>query len=233
MKKAVVLDVDGVILRHPPTLQKVHRRIEHYVSNKTQTHLNESKRVNELLYRHYGHTYLGLKNVYARSSVTLSEFNDFVYTDDIVKSVNNAVYNVDMLHHLIDLQRFLETCRSQNVPCYMFSNAPHPWCTQVHKTCNLGRWIPIEHILSCDHDVFNRYAQSLKPQPIIYQTLQDYLAHEHHNTDLEIVFVDDSFCNLVPVIDSPAWTPVLFGDTHPSLDSPKLLQISSFQHFTI
>lgn len=230
--KAVVLDVDGVILRHPPTLHKVYRRIERYVSNKTLIHPVESQKVNEVLYKQFGHTFLGLQKMYP-SSISLSEFNEYVYTDDIVNSLANSVYNVDMLHHLIDLQRFLETCRCQNVPIYMFSNAPWRWCARVQKVCNLQRWIPERHILSCDHEVFQNNKQSLKPQPVLYQTVQDYLSHEHHSADLDIVFVDDSLCNLIPIMDAPAWTPVLFGDTNPQFESPKLLQLSSFRNFTI
>lgn len=231
--KTVVLDVDGVIFRHPPTLQKVYKRIQAYVSKTSGSPIEHSERVNEIMYSHFGHTFIGLQKFYNKK-LDFQSFNDYVYTEDIVNTVMHSIYNVDALHHLIDLQQFLKTCSMQNIPVYMFSNAPHRWCQQVQKSSNLSLWIPDDHIISCDHDVFqSSKQQSLKPQPAVYKTLQDYLSHRHNSNDVEIVFVDDSLTNLIPVLDAPRWRPVLFSDKYPSLESYKLRQIASFKDFLV
>lgn len=230
--KIVVLDVDGVILRHPPTFHKVYKRIESYVAKTVRLSQSDGASVNSVLYKQFGHTHLGLQKMYSNKS-TLDAFNNFVYTDEILNSIHNSVYNVDMLHHLIDLQHFLEKCKENNIPIYMFSNAPYTWCSQVQTVCNLHNWIPSENIITCDHDIFAKSIAPLKPQPIVYKTVQDYLSFQHGNPDLQIVYVDDALCNLVPIVDAPRWTPVWFGADTPSLESHKVHQLSSFRGFWV
>lgn len=229
VRKAVVLDVDGVILRHQPTLNKVVKRVQNYVSLTTGVPHEEAHRINEVLYTQFGHTYIGLQKLYGHK-MGLQNFNNYVYTSDIIQSISNATYNVDALHHLIELQEFLEFCRMSNVPVYMFSNAPDAWCYQVCTIFNLTRWIPSENIISCDHDVFQAAKQpSLKPQASVYATLQNFLSHQSQDPDMRIIFVDDSFTNLIPVLDAPRWKPILFGGKHKILHSAKVVQVSSFK----
>lgn len=229
ISKAVILDVDGVVFCHRPTLHKVNTNIVKYVDKATRLTEPTAERVNQKLYMHFGHTYTGLQKVYGIKA-NLQSFNDYVYTQDIIRGIDNSTYNVDILHHLIDLQSFLQRCSVRNVPVYLFSNAPSSWCKEIHRVYNLRNWIPEENIFTCEHDIFQ---SSLKPNQLVYKTLQTYLSHHHQNSDLQLVFVDDSLSNLLPVMDAPRWRTVLFGADHPSFGTDKITQITSFKELQI
>jgi FMN phosphatase YigB (HAD superfamily) len=228
--KIVLLDVDGVIFKHPPTMHKVYSRIQQYVAKAANVPLVHGSVINESLYRNFGHTYIGLQRVY-NTKKELQDFNNFVYTEDIVKSVYQSTYNIDTLQHLIELQAFLDACSKTNTHVYMFSNAPSQWCKEIRTAFNLSKWIPHENVITCDHDIFQNTKQSLKPQPAVYKMLHEYLRHGY-DRELQIMYVDDSFMNLIPVIDAPSWKPVLFDEKHVSLCSSKVIQAASFKQLT-
>lgn len=226
MTKIVLLDVDGVIFRHPATFAKVHHRIEQFVSKKTRGTIEDAKKRNQFMYKHFGHTHIGLQKLY-QSNLSLKDFNDFVYNEDILKSVYQATYNIDVLHDLVQLQSFLRSCAFRNIPVYMFSNAPRVWCKTIQSALHIAEWIPSDRIITCDHEVFQNKKQLLKPQRDVYDTMQNYLRHEYRHDNVELIFVDDSMSNLIPVIDSPVWRPVLFGENTPMMTS-RLYQAHSF-----
>lgn len=232
ISKAVILDVDGVVFCHRPTLQKINTRIQHYVARTARISESHAPNVNESLYKQFGHTFIGLQKVYGVKT-DLKAFNDYVYTHELVQSVHNATYNVDVLHHLIDLQSFLQQCVEKEVPIYLFSNAPYSWCKQIHHAFNLNHWIPTDRIITCDHDVFQSQLQALKPQMAVYKTLQTYLTYQHQNPDLRILYIDDSLANLTPVMDAPRWSTVLYGADQPQFNCSKLIQVSGFKELQI
>lgn len=226
VNRAVILDVDGVMLRHLPSMIKVSRRIDKFVAKTAGVSNSHGSRINQHLYKTFGHTFVGLQKMYPKT-ITLDEFNDFVYTEDVIRSIHHSTYNVDVIEHVIILQRFLEACKTAGTPVYMFSNAPLVWCDAVKHAYNLRKWIPESSIISCQHDVFQGF---LKPNPIVYETLQQYLRFEHQNDGLQFLYVDDSFVNLVPVLDKPLWKPILFEAELSPMASPKLYHASSFDH---
>lgn len=230
--KAVILDVDGVVFCHRPTLQKVNSRIQSYVSHTTRIPDDQAIFVNERLYKHFGHTHLGLQKVYGVKA-DLQAFNDYVYTNEMIQSVHNATYNVEVLHNLIDIQAFLQRCDSKGIPSYLFSNAPYKWCKEIHNVFNLKKWIPADRIITCDHEIFHNSRQNIKPQASVYTMLQNYLTYQHQNSELRLVFVDDSLTNLLPVIDAPRWDTILYGADQPQFLSSKLKQVSSFKELQV
>lgn len=231
MGKVVLLDVDGVILRHPPTLAKVGKRIDALVAKTVGVSEDHGAKINQRLYKTFGHTYLGLRRMYPRG-MTLSDFNRFVYSEDVVQSIERCTYNVDVLESIVALQKFLTTCQVAGIPIYMFSNAPLVWCNEIKSCFHLGKWIPDDHVLSCEHEVFQG---CLKPQRRVYETLQQYLAFQYKNDELMMTFVDDTFANLVPIIDKPHWKPVLFETEIGVMPmvSPKLYHATSFDHLHV
>ncbi len=228
MGKVVLLDVDGVILRHPPTLNKIGKRIDSLVAKTVGVSEEHGAKINQRLYKTFGHTYIGLRKMYPRI-MSLDDFNQSIYTEDALMSIQRCTYNVDVLESIIVMQRFLQTCNNAGVPVYMFSNAPRVWCEEIYNSFHIHRWIPSDHILSCDHEIFQGH---LKPQPIVYDTLQQYLRFQYKNDHLRMIFVDDTFANLVPIMDKPYWKPVLF-DTNVPMVSPKIYHATSFEHLHV
>lgn len=229
VSKAILLDVDGVIMRHPPTLAKVSHRIDKFVAKTMGVSNVHGAKINHRLYKTFGHTYLGLRTMYPQTG-TLQNFNEFVYTDDVLQKIHDSTYNVDVIEHIIQVQRFLSMCKESNIPVYMFSNAPRIWCETVNRAYNLGEWIPDHCILSSEHDLFRGH---LKPNPDIYSTLQQYLCFEYKNEEMKIVYVDDSFVNLVPIMGNSYWKPILFESQMAPFQSPKIYHASSFSHIRI
>lgn len=225
MNHVLLLDVDGVIFRHPRVLKTVGYRVTRFVQSRIpQTcGLIDAHQVNKQLYTNYGHTLLGMHEVYSKNAPSLEEFNHVVYRN-IDKLLENKV------HEDAQLRTLCEIALAKDVPIYLFSNAPHTWCQTIIEHMDLCSYIPEDRILSSDHPVFQE--KLLKPVPKLYENVQTYLQQEHHNKDLGILFVDDSWGNLKPVIRAPGWKPMHFNRTvvRPSskIQSPFVISVSNF-----
>lgn len=168
-KKALLLDLDGVVFRNNNAHRYVSNRCEDYVRKITGS--KDYKNLNEQLYKSHGHTLLGLRKLGYTNSI--KEFNDYVYDDmSQIKSVNLADTSA-----LIKLK---DRCRKNNVETYIFSNAPAKWCRTVLKKMNC-------HMTIIESDDF------LKPQEEYYNRVHNLLKNK------EILFVDDSLINLKSV----------------------------------
>lgn len=213
--KALLLDVDGVIIKNQRLLINVATNISKYCAKKLHLSPNEAVRVNNILYNEYGHSYRGLRKAYGIIN-SLDDFNHAVYDWDVMHQLSQLR---DDLPHSLHSQRLRElatVCRIKGFPIYIFSNAPFEWCQMALDVSGLSTYVPTRNIISCDHEVARHLDEDgFKPVKRVYDKLYDYIGFEEHQ-DTTLVFVEDSFKNLVPVIGTSKWIPVYYNGEIPA-----------------
>lgn len=126
MKKTVLLDIDGVLIRDNILLNHVNNSVVRYVKTKIPKMHNSSK-VNSVLYKTYGHTAIGLEKEYG---VDTTDFNQKVYN----------IYVMDHLYNYLDTSKKFKTDATTirhildigyNVE--LFSNSPLEWSNAVRN----------------------------------------------------------------------------------------------------
>lgn len=179
MSSTLLLDIDGVLIRDTVLLGHVKSNIIRYVHKKLPGHGNPQT-LNNLLYRSYGHTAVGLKKEYG---IDTRDFDERVYTPQV-------------LDHLDD---FLETSEFQNDAeivrnilnigwnVELFSNAPLVWSEPVKYA--------IDQVRVKNNGVYE------KPK------IESYLQFDPSN---RYVFVDDKICNLLPTLFLDNWKQIHF-----------------------
>jgi FMN phosphatase YigB (HAD superfamily) len=222
--KVLLLDVDGVVFRNSKALNKVSTNIVKYVATELRVDPPAAANINKMLYKNFGHSYIGLKAVYDMVH-DLDHFTRYVYTYDILSTVSCSYTDETVIEDSRTFREVAEVCRRKDIDLFLFSNAPSSWCKKVVETMRLSDVISAENILSCDHPVFDGH---LKPNPLLYKNVYNYLRFKKYD-DVECMFIDDSMCNLVPLIGSPEWRPILFErgvDGASRIHSKKFRQIS-------
>lgn len=214
-KRAVLLDFDGVIFQNKKALDRVQDRIVEYVQqNVYNGYMNKEDaiRVNRDLYTTYGHTHLGMKKLFLPES-RISCFNKFVYDQDFLSSLQSEFMDDELIRK--NVKEFEEWVtnfyRAYGIPVYIFTNSPREWCYTWLKY----RYIEgFRDIFSSDHVVFDSGLYSLlKPDPSTYKRLEYYFKKKFDNEPYELIFVDDSLTNLIPVAGNALWHPIWFkGD---------------------
>jgi FMN phosphatase YigB (HAD superfamily) len=194
--KVLLLDMDGVVTKNKVLSKAIKNRVTGYVKKTINKHMTNKKadEINKVLYTEFGHTLLGLQQVY-NSNITLEHFTNYVYDDAFVKHIK---FKCD---EEIALKKLLETCKEVNIPVYIFSNAPERWCKTILESMNINNM----NIIGSDHYIFkyNTYPfPCLKPNYITYIKVMQFV-NQYKNR--ELLFVDDSIKNLMPVLNHPNW----------------------------
>lgn len=209
-RKVVLLDVDGVVYRHPRVLYHVGHKCVNYVSKKLQIDLPSAQNVNKTLYQRFGHTLLGLQRVYDMNiDEIMDEFNADVYDAKTMKYLRDSTKD-EIVHSLRkEIKLFLDHCTSKQVPVYLFSNAPYNWCRDIVHMLGMESSVPSYNIIHCGHEAIGYY---LKPEPTVYKQVETHMRYlyqpEIDEDSLKLLFVDDSLTNLVPVMDRKNWVAV-------------------------
>ena len=208
MSRALLLDVDGVVFRHPATLKKVATKVVKYVSHRLSVpDLRQAESINTVMYQYFGHTFTGMKTLYDVDD-TPAGFTRFVYDQDMIASlVACPTSDGDLAKASVDLKYVVRSCHKRGIDVYLFSNAPGIWCSTVLSKMRLDTIIPPDNILSCDHDVFEG---GLKPDKLVYDNIWNYIAYKDRDQDLQLHFVDDTLVNLMPVLGDSRWRPIWF-----------------------
>lgn len=220
--KALLLDVDGVVLHQP----RVMHRLGHKVIQFVQKHIPGKKdilqaaEVNTLLYSNFGHTHRGMRELYGKQAPSLTQFNQFVYDNDLLSYLTIHEQDELLKKRRDQLRSLVETALSKNIPCYLFSNAPDIWCNTVLDMMSMSTFFPSPNRLTSSHPVFQE--KLLKPDKTLYQNVATFIEQTHRDAAMELVFVDDSLVNLAPILHSSGWTPVLLKETGVPLLSDKL-----------
>ena len=206
-KKALLLDVDGVVFNHKGLSRKVSSNVVNYVAKKLNVEQYEAAGINSLLYSQFGHTHIGMKRVY-NIDHTIHDFSAQVYDDEMLDKLSSTVLDGELMKNSTDVRLIANKCMMHDIDMYLFSNAPYVWCKNVVNLLMLQDVISNDNILCSDHDVFQG---SLKPQKLVYDTIADVISHKHRDDDIQLIYVDDSFTNLVPVLGDRRWRPIYFN----------------------
>lgn len=123
MRKTLLLDVDGVLIRDRVLLNHVKSSVVRYVRTKISKDSNPTQ-VNNFLYKTYGHTAIGLEKEYG---VDASDFDHRVYTPHVL----------DHLYDFLDTTEFQRDANfvreiiDKGHPVELFSNSPLVWSLPV------------------------------------------------------------------------------------------------------
>ena len=206
--KALILDVDHVVFKHERALQHVGKRATKFVQKQLplKVGLLEAQQINQKLYQGYGHTILGLRAVFAKHAPSLYDFNCYVYDNDMLGYVEAIKHKPEIVTYKDEVRALLDTAKNNEVPIFLFSNAPFIWCKLVASVMGINDYVPEDDMFSCTHAVFQD--GHLKPQDKVYECVKNLVQHKYRDKDMKLIYVDDSFQNLIPVIGKDAWMPV-------------------------
>lgn len=213
LKKVVLVDFDGVVLRNKSADVQVAKRASIYTwrkFNNIKSHnhtLISPKQAEDIcynLYKGYGHTLTGMKHI-GIPNCHMKDYNKLVYDTidyDKLRSSNN---------NFNDLRTLINYCHENNHDIFFFSNAPYRWMYNMLKD--------EQDIISSVDDVrkvlhINDDDESyLKPYDLIYDKINSHFKNEN------IVFIDDSIGNMKPVINNVAWTKIIFCSANKKINN--------------
>lgn len=214
IKPIVLLDYDGVVLRHPRASRLIRRRCERYTATQTgcRPGSNAARDLNRALYTTYGHTHVGLRRLGYPSDIAC--FNAQVYDGIDYKTLFENTEDDVMEANTKMLKALMCLTDSYNVK--IFSNAPREWCVETMRQMDSSpNGAALAHLQSNFIDL----AGLVKPDIRAYVAAEIALSWSASASDGDIYFVDDSLVNIAPVITRPGWKSVLFTTSKFTLPS--------------
>jgi FMN phosphatase YigB (HAD superfamily) len=211
MKKVVLVDFDGVVLRNKIASQYVTSRIKTYVERKLKTN-NKTiiDMFSDKIYRDHGHTEYGMaKHGYKTS---LAEFNYHVYDSYDAKMQYNQIQMTK--DEVGEWYKFKEVCDARGADVLIFSNAPTNWIRNFIPDEDKKTLVLSEHLESFRHLSDDNI---LKPSKTIRSIVTNFVKEKDYT---EAFFIDDNLNNLSMVASNPYYTRVWFNST---IDSTVLL----------
>jgi FMN phosphatase YigB (HAD superfamily) len=217
--KVLLLDVDGVILHHKHVLNKVSNNIVQYCAKELNIPFKDALHINQLLYTEYGHSYRGLRKVFHYHK-PIHHYNTMIYNRHVIHDVLETNQDTHQYTQYMHMQKIILKCLHEDVPVYLFTNAPLLWCKTVLSASGLDKFIPDENILSCDHHV------------MLSETVGRYIECKERLNDPVFIFVEDSFKNLIPIIRDASWLPIYLS-SNTSLCSDHIATVRDTQECAI
>lgn len=212
--KALLLDVDGVIIKNNRLLNNVATNITRYCAKKLHLSPNDAVSVNKILYKEYGHSFRGLRKACGVIS-SLDDFNHKVYDTDLMFQLSELSADYQQSMHSHQLRELAVACKTKQIPIYVFSNAPFEWCHTALRITGMSDYIPTNNIISCDHEVTRFFGEDgFKPVKCVYDKVFDFIEYTECNTKT-LAFVEDSFKNLVPIVNENNWIPIYYQQDIP------------------
>lgn len=211
---ALLLDVDGVIIRDRPLLKHVGQNCTKFIQttyhHPLRTHVADM--MNHNLYKEHGHTLRGLNTTgfqykdFDRNQLhTL--FHEFVYNDFVLDHLDTYLESKEFVKSVEGFVGVGAVCASANLPVCLFSNAPQSWCEPIAEAFTKVSGMSLHSVLSSTHPVMSPY---LKPDMETYTNIAQHIKASTNGIQ-HMMFIDDSLTNLLPIAGNPAWTPVLFS----------------------
>jgi hypothetical protein len=202
VQQSLLLDVDGVVFRHREISGRIGKRTCDLVQRVVQCSPSEAKTINKQLYSHYGHTYIGLKNIY-KTKMTLREYNEEIYDPRFLESLMNIKPTSVTQQAKQQTEQLLMKAMSKNMKCYFYSNAPYIWLEFVMNYLKPNLWIHNGNWIHSQHEIYDEDG-SLKPSTQNYTLTDYYLRHQFDwHAKHEVLYVDDSNVNV--------WQPSIIG----------------------
>ena len=213
LKKVVLVDFDGVVLRNKRADIQVAKRASIYTWRKLNNvksfnqHLISPKQAEDIcynLYKGYGHTLTGLKDI-GIPNCNMVDYNKAVYDTLDYSKLRETNNNFD------DFRTLINYCHEHHHEIYFFSNAPYRWISNTLKDEPdiMYSIEDVRKILHVDEDD----ESYLKPYHLVYDKLQSHFTKEN------VVFIDDNIGNMKPVINNVAWTNILFCGTNKKINN--------------
>lgn len=129
MSPHLLLDIDGVLIRDYVLLDHVKSNIVRYVSKKLPG-MKRHEKINNLLYKAYGHTGIGIKEEFGLDT---RDFDEFVYNRYLIAHLYDHIQNDEKFKQdALTLQRI---CDFTSVS--FFSNAPLNWTEPIREAIDL------------------------------------------------------------------------------------------------
>lgn len=125
----LLLDIDGVLIRDHFLLDHVKNNVVRYV-NKKLPGMKRHEKINNLLYKAYGHTAIGLQEEFGLDT---REFNDYVYNRYLIAHLYDYIQNDESFKK--DAFIIKRICDFKNVS--FFSNAPLVWTEPIREAIDL------------------------------------------------------------------------------------------------
>ncbi len=126
----LLLDVDGVLIRDQVLLDHVKNNVVRYV-NKKLPGMKRHEKINNLLYKAYGHTSIGLQEEFG---VDTSDFNDCVHNRYLLAHSHDYIHNdINFMKDAFIIRRMCEYGKSIS----FFSNAPLVWTEPIREAIDL------------------------------------------------------------------------------------------------
>lgn len=192
----VLVDFDGVVLRNKRVLEAVKDRVDKYVGKVMRIDdLYKATKVNQYLYKQYGHSLIGLQKVIGDDAGDVVDFNKFVYED--INIGRDDFYGAKK-EIVKDWEPFLNRMECLGMDVHIFSNAPKEWCLNFIDSKKVNGFVS---------DNLPNKSEFLKPSYEVYDVVSAWYWGK------QVYFIDDKIQNLVK--KHPMWTNVLFD---PNID---------------
>jgi len=213
-QRAVLFDIDGVLVRNPVISAAIERRAVSYVRSRAKlSGAREAAGVNRKLYTTYGHTHTGMKVVY-RVAETIDDYNAYVYDRETLFFCFKELVRGYDRNDSRAAMNVIASLRKKGVPVYLFTNAPDVWADALVQALDLD--------IRTERRLTSSFGVKMGGDVCLYERVSDYVAEV--DGPRELVYVEDTFRNLTPVMHHPNWQPVLFepyDDGHGEQDAER------------
>ena len=182
----------------------------------------KAKKINEVLYKNFGHTVLGLKEIY-QPTVTAKEFCEYVYNKDFINSMPQIEKDDSFHEAKIEVKKIIDKLNQKGIPFYVFSNASVEWCNVALNMMDIE--LELQNIIGCDSYIYGDQ-MLLKPEKEAYIKIADHVYDmDGHPYKTQLIYIDDQMVNLKPIIDHPHWKAIWFHPTKDHIYTDKIYGI--------
>ena len=230
--KEIVADMDGVLFKHTALSKQVASRAISFVKKRINPYMNDkkAKQINEVLYKNYGHTLIGLKELYD-PSVTVKDYCDYVYDTDFINRMDTTPKDAIFYENAIEVKRFIDRIKMQHIPFYIFSNASVEWCMNGMRMMDID--VEKIQVIGCNSEMHGE-GMSLKPYKESYINL---LNHVHDTSGFayktQIIYIDDQMVNLLPILNNPYWKTIWFNNNKQDVYTDRLYTIQELSQLLL
>ena len=202
MKKTLLLDYDGVVLRNTYLSQYQLNRSAKFVQKHSHLSYQTCKEINSKYYPKHGHT-VTLINKMFNKNVTLEEYNDYVFSLRHLKKLNHLV-DAQTYEHGNAFNKLFEFCQANNMQWHTYTNAHINWVLNFSNLLDLP-------MISAKNIIWPLDISLLKPNKVSYDIIEKELC----DYGSSFTMVDDSLLNLTIPRERPnKWMPIHFKENH-------------------